>query len=359
MRVTEKMNQAQVLNNIQKNRSELTNLQNQAATGKRVTKPSDDPTSSAKILTNRTEARNLEQFDKGILNAKTFLESTESTLSQLGESLVRAKELAIQGASDTNGGTAREMISIEIGQIYNAVVEMANRRVGEKYMFGGHKTLSQPFTRDGEYHGDDGEIKIAANKGQFVAMNLTGDKVFMGRGVGRDGFIHPDPHTPETLSELQDYKLSEVERQFQNQAIESERVETRGPANVGRIQRLGESDPVTGETGVNIFSLMRGLEVALKTNDKVGIQNALEPLDQALNQVSLARAEVGGRVNQLNATSEGIQKTLVENKIANSQIEDADLFQVMTDLNKADASLKGSLETSHKLLSMSLLDFLR
>jgi flagellar hook-associated protein 3 FlgL len=104
---------------------------------------------------------------------------------------------------------------------------------------------------------------------------------------------------------------------------------------------------------------MRGLEIALKTNDKEGIQQALEPLDQALNQVSLARAEVGGRVNQLNATSEGIQKTLVENKIQNSQLEEADLFQVMTDLNKADASLKGSLETSHKLLSMSLLDFLR
>ncbi|RYZ81036.1 MAG: flagellar hook-associated protein 3, partial [Proteobacteria bacterium] len=99
MRVTEKMNQAQVLNNIQKNRSELSNLQNQAATGKRITKPSDDPTAAAKILASRTEGKNLEQFDKGIVNAKSFLETTESTLAQLTESLVRAKELAIQGAN--------------------------------------------------------------------------------------------------------------------------------------------------------------------------------------------------------------------------------------------------------------------
>lgn len=359
MRVTEKMNQAQVLNNIQKNRTELSSLQNQAATGKRITKPSDDPTAAAKVLANRTETKNLEQFDKGILNAKTFLESTESTLAQLGESLVRAKELSIQGASDTNGGKAREMIAIEIGQIYNAVVEMGNRRVGDRYMFGGHQTLSQPFSRDGEYKGDDGEIKVAANKGQFVAMNLTGDKVFMGRGMGPDGFIHPSQETPQSIPELQDFKISEAEREFQNHATEAMRLETRGPASVGRIQRLGNEDPVTGGTGVNIFNIMRGLEVALKTNDKDGIQQALEPLDQALNQVSLARAEVGGRVNQLNATSEGIQKTIVENKIANSQVEDADLFQVMTDLNKSDAALKGSLETSHKLLSMSLLDFLR
>lgn len=359
MRVTEKMNQAQVLNNIQKNRSELSNLQNQAATGKRITKPSDDPTAAAKILSSRTEGKNLEQFDKGIVNAKSFLESTESTLAQLTESLVRAKELALQGANDTNAGTSREMISVEIGQIYNAVVEMANRRVGEKFMFGGYQTLSQPFSHDGQYKGDDGEIKIAANKGQFVSMNLTGDKVFMGRGIGNDGTIHQAEEPPQDVNQLQDFKLTEAERQIKNLAQEAMHIETRGPANVGRIQRLGEADPVTGGNGVNIFTIMSGLETALKTNDKAGIQQALEPLDQAVNQISLARAEIGGRVNQLNATSDGIQKTIVENKIANSQLEEADLFQVMTDLNKADASLKGSLETSHKLLSMSLLDFLK
>lgn len=359
MRVTEKMNQAQVLNNIQKNRSELSNLQNQAASGKRITKPSDDPTAATRILTNRTDGKNLEQFDKGIINARTFLESTESTLAQLGDAIVRAKELTIQGANDTNGGSAREMISIEIGQIYNSVFEMSNRRVGERYMFGGHQTLKPPFGRDGEYSGDDGEMKIAANKGQFVAMNLTGDKVFMGRGIGADGFVHPSYETPQSLNELQDFKLSEVEREFENKANESLNVETRGPASVGRVQRLGAQDPVNGSAGVNIFSIMRGLEVALKTNDKMGIQQALEPLDQALSQVTLARAEIGGRVNALNATSDGIQKTIAENKISNSQLEDADLFQVMTDLNKSDAALKGSLETSHKLLSMSLLDFIR
>ena len=67
MRVTDKMTQTQVMNNIQKNRSELSNLQNQAATMKRVTKPSDDPVASAKILINRTENRNLEQFEKNMV----------------------------------------------------------------------------------------------------------------------------------------------------------------------------------------------------------------------------------------------------------------------------------------------------
>ncbi len=359
MRVTDKMNQTQVTANMQKNRSELSTLQNQAATGKRITKPSDDPTASAKILLNRTENKNMEQFDKGIFNAKTFLESTESALSQLGEVLVRAKELAIQGASDTNGGTPREMIAAEVEQMYSSVVEMSNRRVGDRYMFAGHKTLTAPFNRDGEYSGDDGEIKIPTNKGSFVAMNLTGDKIFLGRGVGQDGTIRPSRETPQTVEDLQTYKLSEAEREFQNDQHEEGHIETRGPANVGRIHKLGSTDPVIGGTGVNIFNLMQGLEVALRTNDKFGIQDALEPLEQALNQITLARSEIGGRVNQLSASSDGIQKMIVDNKVTNSQLEDADLFQVMTDLNKSDTALKSTLETSSKLMHLSLLDFIK
>jgi flagellar hook-associated protein 3 FlgL len=128
---------------------------------------------------------------------------------------------------------------------------------------------------------------------------------------------------------------------------------------VGRVQGLGKKDPITGSEGVNIFSLIRGLDVAMKTNDKFAIQDALEPLDQALNQVNLVRAEIGGRVNQLNSTSDGIQKTLVDNKSLTSQIEDADLFQTMSDLAKTDTTLKGTLESSAKVLNNSLLDFLK
>ncbi len=359
MRVTDKMNQIQIMNNIQKNRTELASLQNQAATMKRVNRPSDDPSASAKILTNRTDNKNLEQFDKNINFGRSFLEMTESALSQVGEALVRAKELAIQGANDTNGGSPREMISSEIAQIYNSVVEISNRRLGDRYIFAGHKTLTAPFNKDGEYAGDDGEIKLQNQKGQYVAMNLSGERVFQGRGATTEGYLKPPSDTPQSVEEVQKFKLSEADRQFQNEQTADNQLETRGPASVGRIQRLGGEDPVNGNSGVNIFAIIGGLDAALKSNDKTGIQDALEPLDQALNQINLARAEIGGRVNQLNATSEGIQRNIVDNKVTNSQLEDADLFQVMTELNRSDTALKGTLESSHKLMSMSLLDFLK
>ncbi|MEQ1722078.1 MAG: flagellar hook-associated protein FlgL [Pseudobdellovibrio sp.] len=359
MRVTDKMSQNQVLSNIQKNRSELTQLQQQASTGKKLSTPSDDPNGVTKVLTNRTDLKNSEQFDKNINTAKMFLDTTESTLAQLGEALIRTKELAMQGASDTVGESQRSMIGSEIGQIFNSVLEMSNRRVGERFLFGGFKTQASPFNRDGEYQGDDGEIKVQNEKGNFVPMNLTGDRVFLGRAIGKDDYLRQPEETPQSTDELQQYKLSEAEREFQNNQKLEDRVETRGPASVGRVQSMSKADPITGGEGVNIFSLIRSLDIALKTNDKFTIQDALEPLDQALNQINLVRAEIGGRVNQLSATSDSLQKANVDIKTMTSQIEDADLFQTMSDLSKSDTALKGTLETSSRLLNRSLLDFLK
>lgn len=359
MRVTDKMSQNQVLKNIQKNRSELSQLQNQAATGKKLTTPSEDPAGASKVLANRTDLKNSEQFDKNINAARMFLDTTESTLSQLSEAIIRSKELALQAASDTVGESQRAMIGSEIGQIGNSILEMSNRRIGERFLFGGFKTQTSPFNRDGEYQGDDGEIKIQNQNGNFVAMNLTGDRVFLGRAIGNDDYIRQPEDVPQDAEQLQQYKLSEADREFQNNQKLEDRIETRGPASVGHVQTLGKSDPITGGSGVNIFSLMRSLDVALKTNDKLAIQEALEPLDQALNQISVVRAEVGGRVNQLNMTADGLQKTIIDNKSLTSQIEDADLFQTMSDLSKTDTTLKGSLETASKMLDMSLLNFLK
>lgn len=357
MRVTDKMNHAQILTNIQKNRSELAGLQNQAATMKRVNKPSDDPVAAARILANRTENKNIEQFDKNINHAKMFLESTESALQQIGDSLIRTKELAIQAANDTNDSYARQMIGSEVEQIYNSMVATSNQRLGERFIFGGHQSLTQPFSQDGQYAGDDGEMKIQSNKGSYVPMNIPGDRVFLGKGLGLDGMIKPRWDTPQSVEELKQYKADESARVEENQELEQNDIEVRGPASIGRVQRVGEASD--GTTGVNLFNLVKGLEVALKTNDKRGIQDALEPLDQALNQIHLARAEVGGRINQLDATSDGNQRNMVDNLATNSALEDADIFQVMTDLNRTDTTLKATLETSNKVLGMSLLDFLK
>ncbi|MFN3454905.1 MAG: flagellar hook-associated protein FlgL, partial [Pseudobdellovibrio sp.] len=311
MRISDKMLQSQSMNNLNKTRSELSSLQNQAATLKRVTKPSDDPTGMAKVLETRTENKKLEQFDKNIFFAKSFLDVTESTLAQLGDAVVRAKELALQAASDTNSGLPRQMIGSEVGQIFNSVVEMSNRKFGDRYIFAGYKTTATPFSGKGEYAGDDGNIRVQNLSGQYVPINLPGSMVFLGEGLSFDQSVsHNEESAPKTVEDLQKYKVDLIQSEFLKEEAKNtqEDVPLRGPANAAVGGELGDRAVAAQSYGVNIFSTISGLESALKTNDKTGVQASLDALDQALNQINLARAEIGGRINQLNASSEGIQK---------------------------------------------------
>lgn len=361
MRIADKMQFNQVAANVQKNRSEMSDLQNQAATQKRVNKPSDDPLAAARVLSARSEEKINSQFIKNINQAKSFLEFSDTSLGELSEILVRAKELAIAMSSDASASEEiRKVTASEIEQIYNQSIQIGNRKMGDRYIFGGFQTQKSPFDQNGEYAGDDGDIKIQTSKDAFIAMNIPGEKVFLGRGLGEDGIVRPRYETPATVEELKEFQNEEFERLEKNKELDQHRVPTRELASGqnGRTQPQ-QKDPVTGEMGVNVFQTLRELEISLRANDKEGVQSSLNSLDQALNQVVLARADVGSRVMAVNSTMDTLQKSVVDSKIAASQLEDADVFQVISDINRSDSTLRATLETSGKLIQTSLLDFLR
>ncbi len=117
MRIADKMNYDQVKSNISKNRTEMADLQNQAASQKRVNKPSDDPLAATRVLQPRTEIGSGQQFLKSVSQAKTFLEYSDQAIGELTEIINRAKELALGQANDpTSNPTARSAVSQEIDQ---------------------------------------------------------------------------------------------------------------------------------------------------------------------------------------------------------------------------------------------------
>jgi flagellar hook-associated protein 3 FlgL len=360
MRIADKMAFNQVNQNLTKNRSDMADLQNQAATQKRINKPSDDPLASARVLAARTEERGNSQFIKNINNARSFLEFSDQSLGELSEILVRAKELAISQSNDASGNEETRLVTAsEVEQIYNQAVQIGNRKLGERYIFGGYKTHNSPFSPDGDYRGDDGDMKIQTQKDSFVAMNIPGSKVFLGKGLSNDGIVRARAETPKNVEELQEFKNEELRREEENQRHDEQFLQTRGPASVRRHKHADKVDPVSGSGGINIFTVLRDLEVSMRTNDKLGIQDALDTLDQAISQVVLSRSEVGSRIMAIDRTTESLQKAVVDNKVSASQLEDADAFQVISDINKTDSTLKATLETSGKLIQPSLLDFLR
>jgi flagellar hook-associated protein 3 FlgL len=350
MRVADKMNHAQVVGNLQKNRSDLAKFQNQAALQKRITKPSDDPLGAARILEARTEMQGFNQFEKNIVSTKGFVEFSETSLGEVGELLIRAKELAVQQASDGAAGPeTRKMVAMEMKQIFGQLVNIGNRKMGDRYLFGGYKTTKAPFDMQGNYYGDDAEIEIPIDKDAKMVMNIPGSRVFLGKRIN-------DPLT--TTKEI-DPSLKE-----DNSPV-TPPPELRGPASEDDLAAALVDDPTINDEGywgprsVNIFSTVRALEIGLQTNDKAVIQNSLDFLDDALSQINLARAELGSRVSVLNTGLDTIQKLQVDSKILESNIEDVDMYELVNNLNKTQNQLEASMQTSGKMIQNSLLNFLR
>lgn len=360
MRVADKMNYNQVTQNLAKNRTEMNELQNQAATQKKINRPSDDPAASARVLAARTEERGAKQFIKNINMARSFLEATDQSLSEMTETLLRAKELAIQQASDAGASPdTRRTVAAEVEQMYDQAVQIGNRKLGDRYIFGGFKTTTPPFDISGEYKGDDGDMKLQINKDAFVAMNISGDKVFLGQGLSDDGLIRATSRVPKNIEELVNGKIEEQQRIERNEELQDDPLPLRGPAASTRKDQTWSSVESAETKGISILRALKDFEIGLRTNDKHEIQSAIDNIDSAISQVVNARASVGARVGSVNAANDSLQKAIIETKTNASQLEDADLFETVSEMNKTDSTLKATLETSGKVMNMSLLDFLR
>lgn len=82
-------------------------------------------------------------------------------------------------------------------------------------------------------------------------------------------------------------------------------------------------------------------------------------MDDAIQQVVLTRSQVGSRGMTLDALVQTLEKQKVESQITVSQLEDADIFSTVSDINKTESTLQATLQTSGKLIQPTLMDFLR
>ena len=368
MRVADRMNYDQVNGTINKNRSEMNELQNQAASQKKVTKPSDDPLAATRILSTRTELANGNQFLKSISEAKSFIEYSEQSLGELSDILGRAKELAISQSNDASADKrTRQIAGGEVQNLHDEVVQVSNRKFADRYLFSGYKTTQKPFDQTGRYSGDSGEIKISVQKEGAIAMNMPGSRIFLGKNIHGLSNAEIDVVKKAQRQKFEDNDVTHDSPELGGHirrpaSVESSLLTERSPSAVdikSTDSVIDQDEHIDKVDGTNVFKVLQDLATALNANDKSGVQDSLDKIDDSLQQVVQARASLGSRISTLTGASETLQKGKVEAKTLVSNLEDADTFELVSDINKTESTLKASLQTSGKLIQPSLLDFLR
>ncbi|WP_141736256.1 flagellar hook-associated protein FlgL [Oligoflexus tunisiensis] len=280
-------------------KSDNASMLEQLSTQKRINRVSDDPIGMGQALKRKSQISNYDQFIKNIEFSKGFLERTEAALQGITENLMRAKELSVSLANATYGPASREAGALEVREMIEGVVSLANSAYGNRYLFGGFRTQTPPVTREGGFTGDDGAIFLQVDDGTFRQINLQARNLF---------------------------------------------------------------EPSADEREDGHFGMVHTLQIltdALQTNDIQGIQKAMAELDFQLDKTTSYQATLGAVYNAIDETSRKLELNRELTQADLSRIEDADTYRVTSDFKKTENVLQSTLMASNKLLQPSLMNFLQ
>lgn len=347
-RVSEGSAGAAIKYSINKTKRKLEKLQLQGATLKSMSSPSDDPVSNVEAMQLTSIKKDNSQYMRNADFALMQLNVTEKSLENLTELLSKAKEIAIAQSSDIYNPEVRKNVANEVVQLRNMALSIANKRIGQRYIFGGFKTLESPFDKNGNYRGDEGHITLEVSKDFFVQTNLNGAEVFFADSKFDSNQDHPLNEFPEMNSSPQNI---ENVKDRENEEVSPELAKARELASVNNDKGFEKRE--------NIFSLLETLANALENGDSKIIQTLLERFDSATSRLITMRTRVGSIVSSVENSKNTIESDNIDNAARRSKIVDADIAELFTDLTKQQEVLKTTYKSTQGLLNQKLLDFLR
>lgn len=148
-RVTDSINNSNLIAQIGRQRQRLSVAQEQVSSGRRINRPSDDPAGAEAVIRLRSTQVELEQFRKSAGSAGDKLTHADSLISDFQLKLDRVRTVLAQGVSDTTTQDARNALATEIDSLRQQILNLANSTSNGEYVFGGTRQNVLPFDSAG------------------------------------------------------------------------------------------------------------------------------------------------------------------------------------------------------------------
>jgi flagellar hook-associated protein 3 FlgL len=302
MRLSNKQMADTIMRNLNRQILQIQNRQQMIASGKKVNRPSDDPIGMGQILDFRRTLSSIDQYNRNIDHAKMRVELVETTLSRVEDLIVEAKNWAVNLSSGSADTELMTTAASEVKNIYEQLMQLANTKLGNNYLFAGHQSNQAPFTRnadgvdgtaddwDAVYNGDTNNLQILIGDNITMDLKANGQEIFQGT--------------------------------------------------------------------VNIFDALRDLIQGLEANDAIQIGNQVTPLITAQDQIQASRAEGSARYKRLEAAQNHWDVFRLKVEDMRSNVEDADITRALVELQNLETSYEISLASSAKIIQPTLMNFL-
>ena len=312
MRVTQIMMTRTALANVARNRVRLQALQEKASSGLDINRPSDDPTGASGALLLKSAIAATKQLERGATAVRNRVREVDSAIDGATTILIRARELAVQGANDTLDAQARSLLAQEIEGLFEQMMSEGNKTSSGGFLFSGIASTSVAFTASGpfttglpsptvSFGGDSNVMQAPIDEGIVVPTSLDGRRVFLGDS---DGDGSPDG---------------------------------------------GRED---------LFAVLGTLRDALLANDRVAVNGTLTRLDAGIDQLTEERARIGVIDTKVARAEDRLAERYVQLERRLSDVQDADAAEVYSGLVNQETALRASLDATGRLVQPTLLDFL-
>jgi len=181
------------LRNLQGRQTALSNLQENLTSGKKVTKPSDDPTGAAQAERALNRIARIATDQRALEAQKNSIAMAESTLGDISNALQDFRELVISAGNGTHTEAERTTIALQLSGLRDQVFNLANTKdsnglplfaaLGSALQpFVGPKTVAPDYTFDG--------LPGQSSSGPYtIPFTLDGDSAFMAQPA-RDGVFN-------------------------------------------------------------------------------------------------------------------------------------------------------------------------
>ncbi len=178
MRITNKLNFTNSVNNSMGGQSALYQISQQLASGLKIQNSYEDASTYIDNTRLEYEIKTLEQIKESTSRAQEMTQNSMKALQDMVKLLEDFKVKVTQAASDSNSQTSREAIAKELERIKESIVQLANTSVNGQYLFAGSQVANKPFDSNGNYYGDKNNINVVTGAGTESPYNIPGWDLF-------------------------------------------------------------------------------------------------------------------------------------------------------------------------------------
>jgi flagellar hook-associated protein 3 FlgL len=371
----------------------LAQLQEQAATGSKINRASDDPSSAYRVLGLNSQQRTLGGYMDTISQTTSSLEISLTIIEEMVSGLADTKVRVSQVASGLYGDSGRASVAEGINNTLEQMVSLANTQHMNEYLFGGGNTGSAPYavTRtDGRitsvtYQGSSQNRLIEVAAGVQSSAFYTGDEIFQSNSRAAIEFLGDTGAAAGTgtssvrgdtwltvTGSAGNYNLSiddglttvNTDGTDTNLAVthsttgEVLYVDTTGISAAG-------TDMVRAPGTYNVFETLIYVRDILNNDKELSDAQleklritSLESLEEVRSCLTDKSVSVGSRIGFLETLKESVENMKFGTEDETMMLQEADIAQIAIGIARQEVLYQMSLSVAGSLMSMSLLDFI-